>query len=105
MGGDGDDGAERIIDVTKDFGETYAEIRAWAVPPSDRYPNGVKYSMQYGTTDGETIVRYDNFPDHPGAAHHHRHLPNGEVEDVPFADLETLYERFKAEVRDHGENW
>lgn len=44
MGGD-DDGARRIIDVTRDFGETYVEIRAWSVPASERYPNGVKYAM------------------------------------------------------------
>jgi hypothetical protein len=36
-------------------------------------PEGLKYSMQYGTTDGETIIRYDNSPDHPNAAHHHKH--------------------------------
>lgn len=100
-----DDEAEEIINVTKDFGETFAEIRAWTVPASDRYPEGVKYSMQYGTNDGKTIVRYDNFPDHPDAARHHKHLPNGDVEDVDFTGLEALYDRFKQEVRNHGEHW
>ncbi len=61
--------------------------------------------MQYGTVDGETIVRYDNFPDHPGAALHHKHTPDGRVENVDFPGLEALYERFKAEVRKHGETW
>lgn len=42
---DDDDGAALLIDVTKDFGKTYAEVQAWTVPPSDRYPDGVKYSM------------------------------------------------------------
>ncbi|WP_121742843.1 toxin-antitoxin system TumE family protein [Natronorubrum halophilum] len=91
--------------MTKDFGGTFAEIRAWEVPSSDRYPEGVKYSMQYGTSDGETIVRYDNFPDHPDAARHHKHLPNGGVEDTDFTGLEALYDRFKQEVRNHGEHW
>lgn len=61
--------------------------------------------MQYGTTDGRTIVGYDNLPYHPDAARHHKHLPNGEVEDVDFTGLEELYERFRQEVRNHGEHW
>lgn len=105
MPDDGDGGADLVIEVTKDFGETYAEVRAWTVPPSDRYPDGVKYSMQYGTCDGDTIVRYDNFPDHPDAAPHHKHLPDDDVEDVDFTGLEALYDRFKREVQNHGEHW
>ncbi len=102
---DGDDSATLLIEVTKDFGETYAEVQAWAVPSSDRYPDGVKYSMQYGTTNGGTIIRYDNFPDHPGTTPHHKHLPNGETTDIEFTGLEALYDRFRQEVRDHGEHW
>lgn len=101
MGGD----ADVLIEVTKDFGETFAEVRAWAVPSSERYPEGVKYSMQYGTLEGDTIIRYDNFPDHPGVSHHHKHTKDGSVEDVTFQGLVELYDRFKAEVRAHGESW
>lgn len=72
---------------------------------SKRYPGGIKYSMQYGTVAGETIFRYDTFPDHPGAAHHHKHTSAGGVEDVEFDSLHGLYERFKREVRDHGDEW
>ncbi|WP_440772078.1 toxin-antitoxin system TumE family protein [Natronorubrum sp. DTA28] len=61
--------------------------------------------MQYGTADGETIVRYDNFPDHPDAAPHHKHQSDGTVEDVEFVGLEPLFERFQNEVRDYGEHW
>lgn len=104
MGGR-DDEATPLVSVTKDFGETYAEVRAWAVPESDRYPDGLKYSMQYGSTDGETIIRYDNFPDHPGAALHHKHHSDGSVEDIEFPGLEPLFDRFKAEVQNHGEHW
>ena len=78
----GDDDAEQGIEVTRDFGDHYAEITAYRVPESDRYPEGVRYSMQYGNAAGETIVRYDNFPDHPGAAHHHKHRSDGSVEDI-----------------------
>lgn len=99
-----EDDAVLVLEDDQDFGDTYVEVRAWWVPTSDRYPDGVRYSMQYGTEDGETIVRYDNFPDHPGAAHHHKHTPEG-VEDVDFPGVEPLYDRFKREVNEHGEHW
>jgi hypothetical protein len=54
---------------------------------------------------GETIVRYDNFPDHPDASHHHKHRSDGSVEDVAFDGLQTLFERFKTEVTEHGHDW
>ena len=100
-----DDGGVKILDVTRDFGDRYAEVIAWDVPQSDRYPDGVKYSMQYGNAAGETIVRYDNVPDHPDAAHHHKHTAEGAVRDVEFAGLGPLFERFKSEVNDHGHDW
>ncbi|CCQ34014.1 hypothetical protein HLRTI_001980 [Halorhabdus tiamatea SARL4B] len=36
MGG-GED-AQVLVDVTKDFGDRYAEITAYEVPESERYP-------------------------------------------------------------------
>lgn len=103
MAGDGD--AVKVLEVTKDFGERYAEVTAWSVPESERYPTGVKYSMQYGNAAGETVFRYDNFPDHPGAGHHHKHTADGEVVDVEFDSLQALYERFKREVKEYGDEW
>ena len=90
----GDD-AKQIIDVTRDFDDRYAEITAYQVPMSDRYPEGIKYSMQYGNAAGETIIRYDNFPDNPDAAHHHKHRADGAVVDVDFDGLQPLFQRFK----------
>ena len=101
----GDDEAELLVDVTRDFGDHHAEVSAYRVPESDRYPDGIKYSMRYGNAAGETIVRYDNFPDHPGAAHHHKHRDDGSVEDVEFEGLRSLFERFRSEVREHGHDW
>ncbi len=103
MGG-GDD-AQLLIDVTRDFGDRYAEITAYRVPESERYPDGVKYSMQYGNAAGETIIRYDNFPDHPGVRHHHKHRADGTVEDVAFEGVTRLFERSKSEVNNHGHDW
>lgn len=110
-----DDGVELVVDRREEFGGTYAHARAWVVPSSDRYPDGVKYSFQYGTTeptsaetthkDG-TIIRYDNFPDHPNASIHHKHLADGSVDPVDFDGLRPLFERFKAEVTErYGEHW
>jgi hypothetical protein len=101
----GDDGAQQIIKVTKDFGGRYAEVSAFRVPESDRYPEGIRYSMQYGNAAGETIVRYDNFPDHPGASQHHKHRADGAVKDIEFDGLQALFERFKNEVIEHGHDW
>jgi hypothetical protein len=96
--------ARKVLDVRKDFGDHYAEIEVWEVPPSERYPDEVKYTMQFGNPDGETLVRYDNFPDHPGVTNHHKHTQRG-VEDVEFESLHSLVRQFKTEVRDHGYEW
>lgn len=103
MPGDGE--ATAVLDVTRDFGDRYAGVTAWRVPASDRYPEGIRYSMQYGNVAGETIIRYDNFPDHPGTARHHKHTAAGDVEAVEFVTLSELYERFKREVSQHGDEW
>ncbi len=101
----GDDSATLLIRERENFGERYAEVKAWDVPESERYPNGVKYSFQYGEFDGDTIFRYDNFPDHPGASHHHKHTREGTVEDIAFEGVAPLYRRFKSEVNEYGHNW
>ncbi|WEL16787.1 Uncharacterized protein SVXHr_0608 [Halorhabdus sp. SVX81] len=101
----GDDLAQPVIEVTKDFGDRYAEINAYRVPESDRYPEEIKYSMQYGNAAGETILRYDNFPDHPDTARHHKHTADGSVDDVEFNGLESLFQQFKSEVIEHGHDW
>jgi hypothetical protein len=100
-----DESATLIFRERKNFGERYAEVRAWDVPESDHYPDGVKYSLQYGTLDGETLIRYNNFPDHPGAAAHHKHTRVGSVEDINYDGIRDLYQQFKKEVNDHGHDW
>ena len=99
-----DDRARLLLRERENFGDRYVEVKAWAIPSSDRYPEGIKYSFQYGTQEGETIIRYDNFPDHPDAGHHHRHTSEG-VADIGFDGLLTHYQRFKQEVHEHGHDW
>lgn len=111
----GDSDAVLLAKRQENFGETFARVLAWAVPASHRYPDGVKYSMQYGYRDASasdvanddgTVIRYDNFPHHAGAPNHHKHLPDGSVEPVDFPGVRELAERFKREVRDtYGEPW
>ena len=100
-------GATKVLDVKERFpaNGTFVEITAWRVPRTDRYPEGTRYSMQYGHADGTTVIRYDNFPDHPDAARHHKHAADGSVENIDFPGLFSLYQRFKQEVRNHGEHW
>ncbi|WP_254545735.1 toxin-antitoxin system TumE family protein [Halomarina pelagica] len=110
-----DGAATLLIKRREDFGETFADVRVWSVPASTRYPDGVKYGMQYGYRDAEaaevanddgTVIRYDNFPDHPGAPHHHKHQPDGTVDPVEFTGVRPLYRRFKREVTDdYDEPW
>lgn len=108
----GDDDAVEALNTRERFpaNGTYVQATAHRVPRSDRYPDGVKYSMQYGRTDAPegddgTIIRYDNFPDHPDAPLHHKHTADGGVEPVEFGGLLALFRDFKQEVRDYGEPW
>ncbi|WP_206664965.1 toxin-antitoxin system TumE family protein [Halorubrum salsamenti] len=59
---------------TFDDGTRY-EMIATAIPKSDDYPEGVKYRFQYMAEDGRTLLRFDNYPNHPGVDRHHYHPP------------------------------
>lgn len=102
---DGDASVTLLLRERENFETRYAEVEVWDVPESDRYPDGVKYSFQYGNFDGETIVRYDNFPDHPDAPIHHKHEQDGDVKGFEYEGVTALYQRFKSEVNNHGHNW
>lgn len=106
MGEDGDEEVKQILDKTERFPTgAYIDVDAYHVPTSDRYPEGVKYSFQYGDSEGATIIRYDNFPDHPNAPTHHKHTGDGRIVAVDFEGVLSLYDRFKREVQNHGEPW
>jgi len=90
---------------TFDDGTSY-ELVANAVPHSSDYPEGLKYRFQYMDADGETLLRFDNFPFHPEVDRHHVHTPNGAVESVEFEGLGAHLERFfeaMADYRERGE--
>jgi hypothetical protein len=74
------------------------EMVAWQVPVSSEYPQGVKYSFQYMDADGDTLLRFDNSPYHLDVGRHHRHTPDGEIEQLEFTSVSELVDRFQNEV-------
>jgi len=83
--------------TTKPDGSRY-EMVVWAVPESEEYPDGVKYSFQYMDSDGETLLRYDNAPYHLDVGRHHRHTSDGTVEAVAYTGVHDLVQQFQTEV-------
>lgn len=71
---------------TFDDGSRY-EMIATAVPESDDYPEGVKYRFQYMAPDGRTLLRFDNFPDHPNVDRHHYHTPDSVDDSIEYTGL------------------
>lgn len=59
------------------------------------YPSGWRYSLHYGTTGGETIIRYDNA--HETTKGHERHVGE-QAKLIDFPGMEELYDRFLREV-------
>lgn len=62
------------------------------------YPSGWKYSLHYGTLDGETILRYDNA--HELVKGHERHTGDGpgDVDRIGFPGMDALLSRFYREL-------
>jgi hypothetical protein len=85
---------------TFDDGSRY-EMVATAVPTSDDYPEGIKYRFQYMSEDGRTLLRFDNFPEHPGVGRHHYHTPDGVHDDITFTGLTDHVRRFYSEMDDY----
>lgn len=77
------------------------EMIATAIPESDDYPEGVKYRFQYMAEDGRTLLRFDNFPDHPGVDRHHYHTPEGVYDDIEYTDLRSHVQKFHDAVDDY----
>lgn len=94
--GDGDD---ENVEVLRNYTRRRPDnrvlrVKLMRVPESEKFPEGVKYRLHYGTMDNETILRYDN-----SHGVHERHPPR-EGEEIEFPGLEALYERFLKEIRE-----
>lgn len=71
-------GTKVVYEDSDTFGDgSRYEMIATAVPETDDYPEEIKYRFQYMAEDGRTLLRFDNFPDHPGVDRHHYHTPDG----------------------------
>lgn len=94
-------GGEDIRVVLDEYRETddgrILRVRALEVPESEKFPEGVKYRFHYGTTSGETILRYDN-----SHGVHERHTRDN-LEEIPFPGLPALYRRFQDEIETKGD--
>lgn len=82
---------------TFDDGSRY-EMIATGIPKSDDYPEGVKYRFQYMGEDGQTLLRFDNFPDHPEVGRHHYHTPDGVYDDIEYTGLKDHVQKFYNEM-------
>lgn len=60
------------------------------------YPSGWRYSLHYGTVEGETILRYDNA--HEDTKGHEKHVGDA-AEVIEFPGMGALYDRFLDEIR------
>ena len=81
------------------------ESKVWAVPKSEAYPEGVKYSF-FAVLGGKVLVGYDNH----SPKGHHRHW-QGHEESYRFQDFDTLRADFardlakiRKEVQDGTQN-
>lgn len=54
---------------------------------------------------GRTLLRFDNFPDHPGVDRHHYHTPEGVYDDIDYIGLKDHVQLFyhKMDARRTGD--
>lgn len=90
-------GAQTIRDFTNTV-DGYVERQTIIKTDDAAYPSGYKYSLHFGTLDGETIRRYDN--SHEDTKGHERHTGD-EVEEIEFPGMVELVEQFENEVAEH----
>jgi hypothetical protein len=89
-----DDDVRVLEDTERYFADgTVLRVRVLAVPESDKFPDGIKYRLHYGTEDGETVIRYDN-----SHGVHERHTRDGLDEDYTFPGYDAIQVRFWDEV-------
>lgn len=72
---------------------TVLRVRVLSVPESEKFPDGVKYRLHYGTEAGKTLIRYDN-----SHGDHERHTTDGLDETYEFPGYDAVQRRFWNEV-------
>ncbi len=74
-------------------------VRVLSVPESEKFPDGVKYRLHYGTEAGETLIRYDN-----SHGYHERHTATERDESYEFPGYGAVQRRFWNEVEQARNN-
>jgi Family of unknown function (DUF6516) len=69
------------------------EMVLWQVPRATHHPDGLKYRLYYGDSDGNCLVRYDN----ERGKGNHRHVGDGE-KSYRFTDVDALVADFLADI-------
>jgi hypothetical protein len=83
-----------LEDTERRFADgTVLRVRVLSVPVSEKFPDGVKYRLHYGTDDGDTLLRYDN-----SHGHHERHTADGIDDAYEFPGYDAVQRQFWAEV-------
>ena len=83
-----------VEDTERRFGDgAVLRVRVLAVPESNKFADGIKYRLHYGTEDGNTLIRYDN-----SHGRHERHTPDGLDEDYEFPGYDAVQKCFWDEV-------
>lgn len=94
--------AEVIFQDRRETEELVIEAVVYEVEKSKEYPKGLRYSFQ-AHSDGETLLRYDNYNIHSDSRHH-KHIGEDKTEaidKIPESkkDIIELYRRFLEEVQ------
>ncbi|ERG93021.1 MAG: hypothetical protein J07HQW1_03074 [Haloquadratum walsbyi J07HQW1] len=83
-----------LEDTERRFADgTVLRVRVLSVPESEKFPDGVKYRLHFGTEDETTLIRYDN-----SHGVHERHTSNGLDDDYRFPGYGAVQERFWTEI-------
>lgn len=84
---------ETVRRYTRSYADgTVENVVVLRVPESEKFPEGIKYRLHYGTRDGDTILRYDN-----SHGVHEKHVGD-EVEIIEYPGIAALYRRFLREL-------
>ena len=85
--------AELLLDFKEVTENEIIEVKAWRVPKSKEYPEGINYRMAF-IRDGKRILGYDNNT----FEGHHKHF-FGRKTQITFTSLEQLFSQFMEEVK------
>jgi len=88
---------ETLVQYTDEYEDGTIERVFVRTTADSAYPSGWRYSLHYGTKDGETLVRYDNA--HEETKGHERHVGE-QAEIIDFPGMTKLIDRFHREVEE-----